>query len=102
RRIEDAAILASLIQENRGSLAQDAEPIFQKYSQMREKRAKEVVKFSFRFILLHGAFLPYGIGSLLRWLIYAFLPGGAWLWFLEFLYGFQPTVPQLNSVSPKT
>ncbi|KAK1725393.1 FAD binding monooxygenase [Colletotrichum acutatum] len=100
--IEDAAVLASLIQENRGFLGQKAEPILQKYSQMRAKRAKEVVKFSFRFILLHGAFLPYGIGTLLRWLIYAFLPGGAWLWFLEFLYGFQPTVPHLDSASPKT
>ncbi|EXF82722.1 hypothetical protein CFIO01_09861 [Colletotrichum fioriniae PJ7] len=100
--IEDAAVLASLIQENPGSLGEEAEPILQKYSQMREKRAKEVVKFSFRFILLHGAFLPYGIGPLLRWLIYAFLPGGAWLWFLEFLYGFQPTVPHLDSASPKT
>ncbi|KAK1445337.1 hypothetical protein CCUS01_12664 [Colletotrichum cuscutae] len=102
RRIEDAAVLASLIQENRGSLEQKVEPILQKYSQMREKRAKEVVKFSFRFILLHGAFLPYGIGPLLRWLIYAFLPGGAWLWFLEFLYGFQPTVPHLDFASTKT
>ncbi|KAK0370800.1 hypothetical protein CLIM01_11850 [Colletotrichum limetticola] len=100
--IEDAAVLASLIQENRGSLEQKVEPILQKYSQMREKRAKEVVKFSFRFILLHGAFLPYGIGPLLRWLIYAFLPGGAWLWFLEFLYGFQPTVPHLDFASTKT
>ncbi|OHE92886.1 hypothetical protein CORC01_11828 [Colletotrichum orchidophilum] len=99
--IEDAAVLASLIQENRGSLEDNAEPMLQKYSQMREKRAKEVVKFSFRFILLHGAFLPYGVGPLLRWLIYAFLPGGAWLWFLEFLYGFQPTVVQLDSASTK-
>ncbi|KAG7054835.1 FAD binding monooxygenase [Colletotrichum scovillei] len=100
--IEDAAVLASLIHGNRGSLEQNVEPILQKYSQMREKRTKEVVKFSFRFILLHGAFLPYGIGPLLRWLIYAFLPGGAWLWFLEFLYGFQPTVPHLDSASTKT
>lgn len=99
-RIEDAAVLANLIQENRGSL-ESAAPVLSKYSEMREKRAQDVVKFSFRFILLHGAMLPYGIGVVMRWLIYALLPGGVWLWYLEWLYGFQPTVVQLNAGAQK-
>ncbi|KAL2758019.1 hypothetical protein ACRALDRAFT_1068469 [Sodiomyces alcalophilus JCM 7366] len=96
--IEDAAVLANLIQANRESL-DNAAPFLTEYSDMRGKRAQDVVKFSFRFILLHGAILPYGIGKLLRWLVYAFLPASTWLWYLQWLYGYQPTVDALGTAA---
>ncbi|KAM0333320.1 hypothetical protein ACHAQA_001981 [Verticillium albo-atrum] len=96
--IEDAAVLSNLLQQNRGSL-ENAAPVLAQFSQMREQRARDVVKFSFRFILLHGAILPYGIGVFLRWFVYALLPSSAWLWYLQWLYGYQPSVAALDVAS---
>jgi salicylate hydroxylase len=93
-RIEDAAVLSNLLQANRDSL-ENAGSILAEYSRAREQRARDVVRFSFRFILLHGAVLPYGIGVFLRWFVYALMPASTWLWYLTWLYGYQPTVAAL-------
>lgn len=93
--IEDAATLGNLIDANRKNLDNPAS-FLREYSDVRGKRVEDVVKFSFRFIVLHSAALPFGIGGFLRWFAYACVPAFIWHWYLGWLYGYQPTVNALN------
>lgn len=66
------------------------------YSVKREQRAKALVSFSSNYAKVHTANLPYGLGPMVRKLIYAYLPEWGWMWGLKWLYGYQPTVEQVS------
>jgi salicylate hydroxylase len=94
--IEDAAVLGNLLQHNRASLS-NAAPILADYSKQRKQRVRDLVTFSSSFAALHMAKLPYGSGPLLRRLIYTFVPGWGWLWYLRWLYGVQPIIENMDA-----
>ncbi|ERF71506.1 hypothetical protein EPUS_00495 [Endocarpon pusillum Z07020] len=62
------------------------------YSDKRGERAKALVSFSSNYAKVHTGKLPYGMGPLVRKLIFAYLPAWGWMWGLTWLYGYQPTV----------
>ncbi|MCJ1260515.1 hypothetical protein MMC22_000376 [Lobaria immixta] len=70
-----------------------------KYSAKREQRAKALVSFSSNYAKVHTANLLYGLGPMVRKLIYAYLPEWGWMWGLKWLYGYQPTVEHMPVVA---
>lgn len=93
--MEDAAVLGNLIADNRSYL-EEAERFLAVYAKIREGRVKDLSKFSENFALLHTARLPYGTGPLVRRFLYTLFPGWAWVWYLGWLYRYQPTVTALE------
>ena len=100
--VEDAAELANALHDalafdstspNRGyvSLA------FQEFSTSRETRAKSVAGFSASYAKLFTANLAYGMGPFVRKIVYSYVPSRAWLWWLSWLYGYQPVIKALQS-----
>lgn len=103
--IEDAAVLANVIQEQVVSPGlgfsqlnhQELSDILLVYSKQREKRVQDLARFSSNFAFLHTANLPYGTGGFIRALVYSYFPSWVWMWYLRWLYGTQPTVSGLGS-----
>ncbi|KAK5987501.1 FAD-dependent monooxygenase pynG [Cladobotryum mycophilum] len=93
--IEDAAVLGNLIAENRASLDKPHE-LLSMYAKTREGRVKDLSKFSDNFASLHTARLPYGMGPIVRRLLYGLVPGWVWVNWLGWLYQYQPTVTALG------
>lgn len=91
--IEDATVLADSISL---FLAGD-ETALATYAGVREKRAQQVAAFSARYALLHTARLPFGMGKVVRAFVYRILPSSAWMWYLTWLYGFQPVSKRVSS-----
>ncbi|KAL8857823.1 MAG: hypothetical protein Q9178_005579 [Gyalolechia marmorata] len=72
-------------------------PLLQTYSKTRTHRAKAVAAFSRDYASVHtGTLLPYGLGSVVRKMVYAYLPEWGWTWGLKWLYGYQPTVCEVG------
>ncbi|OJJ56400.1 hypothetical protein ASPSYDRAFT_59720 [Aspergillus sydowii CBS 593.65] len=94
--IEDATVLAdsiSLYLQAGDKAALDT------YARVREKRAHDVASFSARYARLHTASWPGPVaGKVLRAIIYRMLPSAAWMWYLTWLYGFQPVSRRLDTV----
>lgn len=93
--IEDATELANALQayfSSNHQEKQDLERTLNDYSQNRGERAKALVSFSENYAKVHTANLPYGLGPLVRKLIFGYLPESVWMWGLTWLYGYQPTV----------
>ncbi|KAI9172434.1 FAD-dependent monooxygenase pynG [Paramyrothecium foliicola] len=67
--IEDAAVLGSLLGENRNSL-DNADQLLSAYATERAGRTKDMSRFSDVFAGVHMARLPYGLGPPLRRLLY--------------------------------
>ncbi|PHH86105.1 hypothetical protein CDD83_10710 [Cordyceps sp. RAO-2017] len=96
--IEDAAVLGNLLAENRSSLDRPHE-LLALYAKTREPRTQDLSRFSDRFAMLHTARLPYGLGPFVRWLLYTLVPSWFWVWYLGWLYGYQPRVTALDKPS---
>lgn len=99
--IEDATELANVLHAYFAN-RQDAEQssladALQEYRTLREGRAKDLVSFSSNYAKLHTARLPYGLGPIVRKLVYAYMPIWGWRWALQWLYGHQPTVKAVRS-----
>ncbi|KAI0205151.1 putative monooxygenase [Astrocystis sublimbata] len=96
--MEDAAVLGSLLRErlNAGG-PEDLVAMLEEYSRKREPRVKDLAKFSSNFALLHTGNLSYGLGRLVRRLVYRFFPSWVLMWYLGWLYSFQPTVEGLQT-----
>ena len=71
------------------------------YGSTRGERAKALVSFSNNFAKVHMAMLPYGLGPLVRKLVYAYLPEWGWMRGLQWLYGYQPKVDALPDHSKR-
>jgi salicylate hydroxylase len=97
--IEDAAVLGNLFGENRSSL-DNADQLLVSYASERAERTRDMARFSMIFAGVHMARLPLGLGPPLRWLLYTLVPSWFWLWYLSWIYGFQPTVSALPAPSP--
>ena len=69
------------------------------YSARRGKRAKALVSFSRTYAKVHTGNLAFGMGPLVRKLIYAYLPEWGWMWSLRWLYGYQPIVDNVSHCS---
>lgn len=65
---------------------------FKAYSVTREERGQKISHFSANYAAVHTARLPWGLGPLVRRLIFGWAPPSFWMWYLVFLYGYQPTV----------
>jgi 2-polyprenyl-6-methoxyphenol hydroxylase-like FAD-dependent oxidoreductase len=100
--IEDAAELANRL---RGTLQRsdmkleemsydEISQMLSEYSQSRQKRVQDLASFSSNYARLHTADLPFG--GFLRYMIYRFVPASGWMWYLRWLYGFQPSVDGLG------
>ncbi len=70
--------------------------VLRAYSDKRGERAKALVSFSSNYAKVHTGNLLYGLGPLVRKLIYAYLPEWGWMWGLRWLYGYQPTVDHVS------
>ncbi|KAL8677038.1 MAG: hypothetical protein Q9186_006501 [Xanthomendoza sp. 1 TL-2023] len=66
--------------------------ILSDYSTRRSQRAKAVAAFSRDYAKVHTGKLPYGLGPLVRKIIYGYMPEWGWTWGLRWLYGHQPTL----------
>lgn len=66
------------------------------YSATRMERAKALVSFSSNYAKVHTANLPYGMGPLVRKLIFGYMPEWCWMWGLRWLYGYQPVVENVS------
>lgn len=85
--IEDATVLADSI----SLYLADDKTALDSYARVREKRAHDVASFSARYARLHTASWPGPVaGKVLRAIVYRMLPSTAWMWYLTWLYGFQP------------
>ncbi|KAJ9635848.1 hypothetical protein H2199_008201 [Coniosporium tulheliwenetii] len=97
--IEDATELANLLQRHFSVPAAErlsgVDDVLIEYSARRQSRAKDIATFSGNYAKLHTANLPYGMGPLVRKLVYAYMPVWMWMWYLEWLYGYQPVVDAL-------
>lgn len=94
--IEDATELGNLLQRYFSVPAEkrlsNVDDVLKEYSTRREARAKDIVAFSSNYAKVHMGKLPYGMGPLIRKLVYAYAPAWSWMWYLGWLYGYQPTV----------
>jgi len=107
--IEDAAVLADELQTKivKSGIGFDrltsAEigSILATYAARREERVQQLALWSRKFAMLQAAIIPYGLGGFLRGLVFRFAPGWAWIWYLKWLYGVQPTVSGLDPVKKK-
>ncbi|KAI0398134.1 putative monooxygenase [Xylariaceae sp. FL0594] len=68
--------------------------MLREYSQSRQKRVQDLASFSSNYARLHTADLPFG--RFVRYMIYRFVPTSGWMWYLRWLYGFQPSVEGLG------
>ncbi|KAI1391902.1 putative monooxygenase [Hypoxylon trugodes] len=107
--IEDAAVLGNLLNEwvvapkadfNKFT-HKDLSLMLYEYSERRKQRVQDLAKFSADFARLHTANLPFGLGPLVRKLVYSYVPSWVWIWYLRWLYGVQPTVAGLKDLSEK-
>ncbi|KAI1365302.1 hypothetical protein F5Y08DRAFT_304570 [Xylaria arbuscula] len=102
--IEDAAELANRLYEaasNSHAKLDDMSYgeislVLREYSHRRKKRVQDLATFSSNYARLHTADLPLGLGPLVRHAIYRFMPSWGWMWYLRWLYGFQPSVDGLG------
>ncbi|KAI1812327.1 putative monooxygenase [Poronia punctata] len=97
--IEDAAELANRLLSRSDARLEDmsCEEISQmlsEYSQSRQKRVQDLASFSANYARLHTADFP--LGRLTRYLVYRFIPSSGWMWYLQWLYGYQPSVDGLG------
>lgn len=83
-------LLAGLAQSDSG--LERPQGILQEYAATREGRVQRLSRFSDNFALLHTARVPYGLGGILRWLLYTLVPTWFWISYLGWLYGYQPFV----------
>jgi salicylate hydroxylase len=99
--IEDAAELANALHDalasdsispNRG----DVSLALREFGNSRETRAKSVAGFSASYAKLFTAHLAYGMGPIMRKIVYSYAPSRAWLWWLSWLYGYQPIIKALQ------
>jgi salicylate hydroxylase len=96
--IEDAVELANALQEIFSSAPTPSYSAISDslavYSDIREKRARDLVSFSANYARLHTATLPSQgwAGGFVRWAVYDLCPSWGWMWYLKWLYGYQPTV----------
>lgn len=91
-------MLGNLLAENKDSL-DNAGDLLSAYAGAREGRTKDLSRFSDNFALLHTARLPYGMGPLVRRVLYTLVPTWFWINYLGWLYGYQPTVAALPTPS---
>jgi salicylate hydroxylase len=103
--IEDAAELANALQnalaiDSTSAYAGDMPAALREFGNSREARAKSVAGFSASYARLFTANLPFGMGPFVRKMVYTYVPSRAWLWWLSWLYGYQPVIKELES--PKT
>lgn len=42
--------------------------------------------------MVHTARLPYGLGPFVRKVLYKYVPVSVWLWCLNWMYSYQPTI----------
>ncbi|KAK2746043.1 hypothetical protein FQN57_003383 [Myotisia sp. PD_48] len=98
--IEDAVELGNALHEH---FHMNDETAFEKYSDSRQKRAKDLVNFSENFAKVHTARLPYGLGPFVRKVLYKYVPTSIWVWYLDWLFSYQPTVkyPLLDPSTPQ-
>lgn len=102
--IEDAAELANRLQETllaSQTKLGDLSPgeitlMLSEYSEGRQQRVQDLANFSSNYARLHTADLPLGMGPFLRHMIYRFVPSAVWMWYLQWLYGHQPSVSALG------
>ncbi|KAL8800506.1 MAG: hypothetical protein Q9182_005142 [Xanthomendoza sp. 2 TL-2023] len=73
--------------------------ILSDYSTRRSQRAKAVASFSRDYAKVHTGKLPYGMGPLVRKIIYAYMPEWGWTRGLRWLYGHQPTLVDVSNHS---
>lgn len=103
--IEDAVELTNILEpylksrrasssskDDRKSLAS----LLEQYAETRHTRAKAIATFSSRYAVVHMALLPYGIGAVLRQLLYKWAPVWFFLRCLDWLYGVQPVVHSVS------
>lgn len=103
--IEDATELANLLQlyftpESSSPHQRGTEPerplsipdLLQRYSDARSSRAQQIASFSNKYAMFHTAQLPYGLGPIVRQLVYTWLPLWCFIWCFAWLYGYQPVV----------
>jgi salicylate hydroxylase len=95
--IEDAAELANALHNIFGASQTPVIHALQDYRARREARTQSIARFSADFGKLFSAQLPYGLGSLARKFVFGYLPSAAWLWWLKWLYGYQPVVEGLRA-----
>jgi len=61
------------------------------------------VAFSSAYAGVHVAKLPYGLGPFARKVLYAWTPMWVWFWGLQWLYGYQPMIKDLDvAIGPVT
>jgi salicylate hydroxylase len=101
--IEDAAELANSLQnalafDSSSVYAGDISSALREFANSREARAKSVAGFSASYARLFTANLPYGMGPFVRKIVYTYVPSRAWLWWLNWLYGYQPIIKELESL----
>jgi salicylate hydroxylase len=95
--IEDAVTLGNTL-HSIFSESQNVEEALQAYRTHREKRTQDIAKFSADFGRLYSAQLPYGMGRMVRRMLFGYMPGGIWLWWLQWLYGYQPVLKGLDVI----
>ncbi|KAK8185158.1 FAD binding monooxygenase [Phyllosticta capitalensis] len=97
--IEDATILANMLHRHyspSSSSSKNIPDVLKSYAREREDRAKAVADFSASYAKVHTANLPLGFGPFIRKLIYGYAPAWVWMWYLKWLYGYQPSVDALG------
>lgn len=103
--IEDATELANLLSlyftpESSSPRRRGVEPegplsipgLLQRYSDARSSRAQKIASFSTKYAMFHTAQLPYGLGPIVRQLVYTWVPLWCFIWCFAWLYGYQPIV----------
>lgn len=98
--IEDAVELGNAIatvqrQSKNGTMDRTTLDVaLEKYDWIRQKRAKDLVAFSAAYARLHTANLPWpgAAGQMVRAFVYKYVPSVAWMWYLRWLWGYQPVV----------
>lgn len=93
--IEDAVELANAI-----TSGNDIQSQLAAYGATRMKRGKDVSSFSGNYARLHtGQYPSRGwAGETMRYLMYQWCPSSVWMWYLQWLYGYQPTVKALEGL----
>lgn len=66
--------------------------LLQRYSDARSSRAQKIASFSTKYAMFHTAQLPYGLGPIVRQLVYTWVPLWCFIWCFAWLYGYQPVV----------
>ncbi|EGD93403.1 FAD-dependent urate hydroxylase [Trichophyton mentagrophytes] len=87
--IEDAVELGNALYEH---FHLNDPTAFDRYSEVRQKRASDLVQFSDNFAKVHTARLPYGLGPLVRKILYKYVPTSIWVWYFNWLFNYQPVI----------